>query len=119
MKFEDIFVTKNAKGKDCVRITYNVVKGKEKHACIKKNIVVNERDEDMRFINASKSYLQSEYGINIKDFNSIRNLKIKISGTFQIKISKIWNVMHARLPGTQSDSFRLILFVLVLCVICS
>ena len=43
VKFDDINVTKNARGKDCIRIKFNVVKGKGKHAGIKKNIIVNEK----------------------------------------------------------------------------
>ena len=83
--FENIYVSKNARGNDCIRITFHVVKGKGKHAGIKKNIIVNEKDAGMCFINAFKSYLESEYGINIKDFNSIRTSE-------KFKDKKFWNI---------------------------
>ncbi len=85
VKFEEVFLTKNSKGKDCVRITFNVVKGRGKHANINKNIIINEKDKEMCFINAFKLYLETEYGIDIKDFNSIRT-----SGKF--KNNKIWDI---------------------------
>ena len=81
-------MTKNSKGKDCVRITFNVVKGHGKHANIKKNIIINEKDKEMCFINAFKLYLETEYGIDIKDFNSIRT-------SVKFKDKKIWDITRA------------------------
>ena len=69
VKFDDINVTKNARGKDCIRIKFNVVKGKGKQAGIKKILLSMK---EMKVCVSFKSYVQSEYGINIKDFNSIR-----------------------------------------------
>jgi hypothetical protein len=54
VEFEDINVTIKSKGKDCVRITFNVVKGNGKHANINKNIIINEKDKEMWFINSLK-----------------------------------------------------------------
>jgi hypothetical protein len=85
VKFEDVYFTKNSKGKDCFRISFNVVKGHGKHAHINKNIVINEKDKEMCFIYSFILYLETEYGIDIKDFNTIRT-----SGKFKNK--KIWNI---------------------------
>ncbi len=62
-----------------------MVKGHGKHANINKNIIINEKDKEMCFINAFKLYLETEYGIDIKDFNSIRT-----SG--KLKNNKIWDI---------------------------
>ena len=50
-----------------------------------KNIVINEKDKEMCFIYSFILYLETEYGIDIKDFNTIRT-----SGKFKNK--KIWNI---------------------------
>ncbi len=65
-----------------------MVKGHGKHANIKKNIIINEKDKEMCFINAFKLYLETEYGIDIKDFNSIRT-------SVKFKDKKIWDITRA------------------------
>jgi hypothetical protein len=89
VKFNEIYITQNEDGIECINITFNVVKGKGTNANIKKNILANTRDKQMCFIEAFKNYVLTEYKLEIESFKKLKN-----TADYCFKI--MWNFTRLR-----------------------
>ncbi len=84
IKFSEIYVVEKSGCIDSINITFNSIKGKGKDANRLKVIQTAETPECC-FITEFSKYLKSKHGINIKEFNKIRNLP-------EWEDKKVWNI---------------------------